>query len=99
MASLTVSMASRPYDGIMPIVRQEVTIPGVDLQVQLDTSVPRVFGALYKGEVDLSEMSLAELIYYTSRDEAGFVGIPVFPSRVFRHGHIFCNVESGIRRP
>jgi 4,5-dihydroxyphthalate decarboxylase len=58
-----------------------------------------VFGALYKGEVDLSEMSLAELIYYTSRDDAEFVGIPIFSSRVFRHEHIFCRAESGIRDP
>jgi 4,5-dihydroxyphthalate decarboxylase len=92
-------MASRPYDGIMPMVRGEVAIPGVELRVRLDNSVPRVFGALYKGEVDLSEMSLAELIYYTSRDAAEFVAIPVFSSRVFRHEHIFCNVESGIRVP
>ncbi len=99
MSDLVVRMASRPYDGIMPIVRGEVPITGVDLQVRLDNSVPRVFNALYKGQVDLSEMSLAELIYYTSRDEAGFVGIPVFSSRVFRHEHIFCNVASGIRVP
>jgi 4,5-dihydroxyphthalate decarboxylase len=99
MTNLVVSMASRPYDGIMPLVRGEVAIPGAELQIRLDTNVPRVFGALYKGEVDVSEMSLAELIYYTSRDEAEFVGIPIFPSRVFRHEHIFYNVDSGIRTP
>jgi 4,5-dihydroxyphthalate decarboxylase len=44
-------------------------------------------------------MSLAELVYYTSRGQNDFVGIPVFPSRVFRHSFIFYHPRSGIRRP
>jgi hypothetical protein len=36
MPSVNVSMASRPYDGIMPIVRGEVAIPGVELRVRVD---------------------------------------------------------------
>ena len=99
MQALTISLASRGYDGVMPIVRGEANIPGVDIQVRLDNNVPRVFGALFKGEVDVSEMSLAELIYYTSRDKAEFVAIPVFPSRVFRHAFFFYRPESGISGP
>jgi 4,5-dihydroxyphthalate decarboxylase len=92
-------MASRNYDGIAPIIRREVTIPGVEIDVTVDNNVPRVFGALYRGLVDVSEMSLAELIHYVSRDQAEFIAIPVFPSRVFRHGHLFCNLQAGIRGP
>jgi 4,5-dihydroxyphthalate decarboxylase len=43
-------------------------------------------------------MSLGELIYYTSRGRADFIAIPVFPSRMFRHGFIFCRNDSGIER-
>jgi 4,5-dihydroxyphthalate decarboxylase len=39
------------------------------------------------------------LIYYTSRGKAEFVAVPVFPSRMFRHGFIFCRKASGIRGP
>ncbi|MGH2361651.1 MAG: ABC transporter substrate-binding protein, partial [bacterium] len=28
-----------------------------------------------------------------------FVALPVFPSRMFRHGYIFVNAEAGIRKP
>lgn len=99
MAPLTISLASRPYDGMMPIVHGEVSINGVDIRARLDSNVPRVFGALFNGEVDVSEMSLAELIYYTTRDKADFVAIPVFPSRVFRHSYLFYDPRSGISGP
>jgi 4,5-dihydroxyphthalate decarboxylase len=82
-----------------PIIRGEVTIPGVDLRVLVDDNVPRVFGSLFHGEVDAGEMSLAELIYYVSRDKAEFTAIPVFPSRYFRHGYFFCNATAGIKGP
>ena len=99
MEPLTISMASRPYDGIMPIVLGEASIPNVEIKTTLDFNVPRVFGMLFKGEVDVSEMSLAELIYYTSRGKADFVALPVFPSRVFRHSFFFLNPTSGITGP
>jgi 4,5-dihydroxyphthalate decarboxylase len=99
MPPLSLTFASRPYDGIMPIVRGDVGISGVDIRPRLDSNVPRVFAALFNDEVDMSEMSLAELVYYTSRDKAGFVAIPVFPSRVFRHGYLFYDPRSGIAGP
>ena len=33
------------------------------------------------------------------RGDCPFVAIPVFPSRVFRHGYIFVNKRAGIRSP
>jgi 4,5-dihydroxyphthalate decarboxylase len=44
-------------------------------------------------------MSLAEMIYYLSRDQCDFIGIPVFPSRLFRHSFMFCNETASIRGP
>ena len=63
------------------------------------TSVPGMFAAMFRGEYDASEMSLAELCYYTSRDRCDFVAIPVFPSRVFRHAFCFVNTGSGVTGP
>ncbi len=59
----------------------------------------KMFGEMFKGRYDASEMSLAELIYYLTRDRCDFIGIPVFPSRLFRHSFMFCNRSSGIQGP
>lgn len=50
-------------------------------------------------DLDIAEMSLSTYLNLRARDDDGFVGIPVFPSRVFRHGYIFVNRDAGIRRP
>ena len=62
-------------------------------------SVQGMFAAMYRGEFDVSEMSLAELIYYTSRNKSDFIGVPVFPSRMFRHGFIVVRRDAGIETP
>jgi len=99
MERIRIRLASRSYNGMLPIIHHEVTIPGVDIQSTVDNRVARIFAALFEGEVDVSEMSLAELVYYVSRDKAEFAAIPVFPSRVFRHGHLFCYQQAGIGAP
>ena len=85
--------------GLLPILRAQVRIPGFELDITETEDVPAMFAGMFKGEYDVSEMSLGELVYYTSRDQADFVAIPVFPSRIFRHGFIFCRKALGIKGP
>ncbi len=95
----SITLACRNYDGTGAIMRGIVKVPGIDLEIVECEDVVDMFARMYKGEFDVSEMSLAELIYYTSRGRSEFVGIPVFPSRIFRHGFIFCRKDSAINRP
>jgi 4,5-dihydroxyphthalate decarboxylase len=44
-------------------------------------------------------MSVSTFMAMRSRDDNRYVGLPIFPSRSFRHGFIVINVESGIRKP
>ena len=50
-------------------------------------------------EFDVSEMSLSNYTTLVSGGSAPFIAIPVFPSRVFRHGYFFINTEKGIKGP
>ena len=94
-----IRLASRTYDGVLPILRGQMRLPGFELAISETEDVAGMFAGMFKGEYDISEMSLGELIYYTSRDQAAFVAIPVFPSRMFRHGFIFCRKASNIKSP
>jgi 4,5-dihydroxyphthalate decarboxylase len=94
-----IRFASRTYDGLLPILRGQIRLRGFDLDITETEDVPAMFAGMFNGEYDISEMSLGELVYYTSREQAAFVAIPVFPSRMFRHGFIFCRKASGIKSP
>jgi 4,5-dihydroxyphthalate decarboxylase len=99
MVNQRFTLACRNYDGTNAIHRGLIKIPRVDLQIIEMSNLADMFGSMFRGKLDISEMSLAELIYYTSRNKCDFIGIPVFPSRVFRHGFIFCNRTSNIVVP
>jgi 4,5-dihydroxyphthalate decarboxylase len=97
--TITIKLASRAYDGTLPILRGQMKIPGFEFDITETEDVPGMFAGMFKGQYDVSEMSLGELIYYTSRGKADFVAIPVFPSRMFRHGFIFIRKNSGVAQP
>jgi 4,5-dihydroxyphthalate decarboxylase len=96
--ALRLRFATRPYDGVLPLLRGQVRVPGVELQTHEMLNVA-MFAGFMRGEYDVSEMSLAESVYAISRGQADFVGLPVFPSRYFRHSYWFYNVASGIADP
>ena len=50
---------------------------------------------LRNNEFDIAETSLSSHVIATSRG-APFVGIPVFPRRLFSQNHMFVNVSAGI---
>src|SRR4029077_3790471 len=50
-------------------------------------------------EFHASEMSRSNYTSLVSGGNAPFIAIPVFPSRVFRHGYFFINTRAGIEKP
>ena len=97
--STRITLACRNYDGTNAILSGKVTVPGLDLDIRETQDVAAMFAGMFKGDFDVSEMSLGELVYYASREKVDFIGIPVFPSRVFRHGFILCRAAAGVRSP
>jgi len=100
MSRLRLTYASCKYDRIEALRSGEVTTQGIDLNVMVFPSGRQIFDRMVGGEeFDASELSAAEFISLHGRGGSRFVAIPVFPSRVFRHGYIFVNRRSGIRAP
>jgi 4,5-dihydroxyphthalate decarboxylase len=52
-----------------------------------------------KVEFDIAEMSASTYISLVSQGDRRYVAVPVFLSRLFRHGYMFVNGESSIREP
>ena len=50
-------------------------------------------------EFDVAEMSLSSYVTSLAAEPAPFVALPVFTSRMFRHGGIFVNADAGIEKP
>src|SRR5258708_11462155 len=77
-----------------------VAIEGIDLNCITLRSGREVFDRMVGGqEFDVAELSASEFISLTGQGDCPFVALPVFPSRVFRHGYIFINTRRGIRVP
>jgi 4,5-dihydroxyphthalate decarboxylase len=78
----------------------DVVVEGVDLNCLTLKSGRDVFDRMVGGrEFDVAELSASEYISLHGAGDCPFVAIPVFPSRVFRHGYIFINTRSGVRAP
>lgn len=90
MAHLPLTLACGPYDRTRALADGRVTVPGADLRyIPLDPE-EIFFRMVSHGEFDVSEMSLAT--YLVTREKgAPFIGIPVFPSRLFRHTSVYAN--------
>jgi 4,5-dihydroxyphthalate decarboxylase len=100
MSRLSLTYASCKYDRMEALRSGEVTVEGIDLNVMIFPSGRQIFDRMVGGEeFDASELSASEFISLRGNGDTRFVAIPVFPSRVFRHGYIFVNKRSGIRTP
>jgi 4,5-dihydroxyphthalate decarboxylase len=100
MSKLQLSLACVPnYDRTGPLLDGRVQPEDVEFQA---TAVPRpsdLFRRLAQfGEFDVAEMSVSTYLVMLSRGDDRYVGLPIFPSRSFRHGFIFVNADSGVRQ-
>ena len=100
MSRLHLTFASCRYDRLEAIRDGDVAVEGVDLTCITLKSGRDVFDRMVGGrEFDVAELSASEFISLLGAGDCPFVAIPVFPSRVFRHGYIFVNTRRGIRAP
>jgi 4,5-dihydroxyphthalate decarboxylase len=99
MSAVPVSFACAAYDRMVPLLTGEVRPAGIDLNF-IPIAEPREIFDRMAGrlEFDACEFSSSELISQLGAGASPLVAIPVFPSRMFRHGFITVN-KTRIRSP
>jgi 4,5-dihydroxyphthalate decarboxylase len=100
VARLALTFACCRYDRMEAIREGEVVPEGIELNCITLRSGRQIFDRMVGGqEFDVAELSASEFISLMGRGDCPFMALPVFPSRVFRHGYIFINTRRGIRTP
>lgn len=100
MSKPSLTFACGPYDRMEPLYNGTVSVEGGDLVPRVIQTPMHIFGPMLKnGEFDISEMSLTHCFTLRAQGQAKFVTLPVFPSRMFRHGFTYINRRSGIHSP
>ncbi|HLI26303.1 MAG TPA: ABC transporter substrate-binding protein [Chloroflexota bacterium] len=99
MANLPLTLACGPYDRTLALRDGTIRPDGIELTYIARQPSEIFWRMLQYQEFDVAEMSLSNYATLVSRGDPPFVGLPVFPSRGFRHAYIFIHADSGIRAP
>jgi 4,5-dihydroxyphthalate decarboxylase len=99
MANLHLTLACEDYDRTRALRDGRIRAEGIELNY-LIMPVEEIFWRMMKyEEFDASELSMGAFLTAAARGRRPFVGIPVFPSRTFRHRCIFVHSGAGIQKP
>jgi 4,5-dihydroxyphthalate decarboxylase len=94
-----VSIAVGDYDRTRPLTDGGIAIDGVEPTFLLLSPEEMFFRAFRHADFDVCELSLSSFALRTARGDNPYVGIPVFPSRAFRHTAIVVRRDRGIESP
>lgn len=96
---LSLTLAMTDYAHTRDVSSGSVEPQGIALTT-LTLPVEEIFHRFFNNfEFDISEASFAKYVSMVGAGDAPVVGIPVFPSRVFRHSAIYVRRGSGITTP
>ena len=101
MSRLRVTYGGISYlDRTRALENGSVQPAGVDFHYLQVADIGELFRRMAQAsEFEAGEMSFSTMVMLISRCDDRFVGVPIFPSRSFRHGFVFVNAQSGIHEP
>jgi 4,5-dihydroxyphthalate decarboxylase len=99
MTDHDLTLACGDYDRTARLFDGSIRPEGISL-----TCEAKMPGELFRRMAKFRDFPVAEMSFSThanliSRGDNGLVGIPVFPSRAFRHSYVFVNRRAGIDTP
>ncbi len=99
MTKARFTLACTSTDRTRPILDGRIAVPGCEF-ICLPGEPEDIFRrALRDKAFDITELSMSSHIVTTARGDSSYIGIPVFPSRAFRHSGIYIRTDRGIRSP
>jgi 4,5-dihydroxyphthalate decarboxylase len=87
------------FDRTGPLIRHDVDAGGLAYEYSVLTAPELGRRVFLGGEFDAGELWAASHVCAVATGTNQYVGIPVFPSRTFRHGFIFVRADSDITEP
>ncbi|WP_072386948.1 hypothetical protein [Hyphomicrobium sp. CS1BSMeth3] len=97
--SRPLSIAVAPYDRTLPLMAGLVPIAGV-APAYVTAPLEEIFARAFDEQAfDVTELSFSNYLYLTATTGCPYVGLPVFPSRAFRHSAVYIRTDRGIRGP
>ena len=100
LADLALTMACGPYDRTEALRYGKVQPEGINLTYLAIQDPPEIFARMLQHKAfDLAEMSCSHYLTRRTTGDFPFIALPVFPSKLFRHGFIFVNSVAGINTP
>ncbi|MFE0630902.1 ABC transporter substrate-binding protein [Streptomyces sp. NPDC058864] len=101
MARLHLTFACGDYDRTRALEEGTIRPDGVDLTYLRLPVEETFFRMMRHREFEVAEMSLSSYVLSLGdgTEPSPFVALPVFTSRMFRHGALYCHTGSGISGP
>jgi len=99
MNNLSLTAAFGEYDRTGMLQKGSVRPEGIDLRI-ITMKPIEIFHRMSRfPEFDVSEMSMGTHCHLLGAGDSPFIGMPAFPSRVFRHSMVYVNADAGIEKP
>ena len=89
MSKLSLTVAMPDYDHARDLVTGRVAAEGIDLTCLVLPVEEIFYRFIVHKEWDVSEISMAKYCSLAAAGDKSFLSLPVFPSRVFRHGSLY----------
>lgn len=99
MNRLELTLACGDYDRTRDLEEGAVRADGIELRCLRLPVEETFFRMMRHREFEVAELSLSSYVISLREDPAPFVALPVFTSRMFRHGSVYVNTAAGIDAP
>ena len=97
MAKLQLTLASSDYDHIRDFTEGDIEAGGIEINFIKLSIEETFFRFIQFGEWDVSEISSGKYASMISQGDDRFVGIPVFPSRMFRQSALYVRPDGTVK--